>query len=45
MCHSAGEEAETKTLHELELLYEDVPDLMSYTEQAKKRYHCSRLTW
>ncbi|XP_041935143.1 dynein heavy chain 6, axonemal [Alosa sapidissima] len=40
-----GEGAEAKTLHELELMmYEDLPDLMSYTEQAKKRYHCSRLT-
>ncbi|XP_076873752.1 dynein axonemal heavy chain 6 isoform X2 [Brachyhypopomus gauderio] len=25
-------------------LYENTPGKMSYTEQAKKRYHCSRLT-
>ncbi|XP_063073303.1 dynein axonemal heavy chain 6 [Engraulis encrasicolus] len=38
-----GESVEAKMAAELGL-YDDGPDMMSYTEQAKKRYHCSRLT-
>ncbi|XP_052368634.1 dynein axonemal heavy chain 6-like [Oncorhynchus keta] len=29
---------------EIELLFEEAPEKMSYTEQANKRYHCRRLT-
>ncbi|KAM6971776.1 dynein axonemal heavy chain 6 [Aplochiton taeniatus] len=36
--------AEVKPPPELEMLLNDAPERMSYTEQANKRYHCSRLT-
>jgi hypothetical protein len=26
-------------------IYGQAPDKMTYTEQAKKRKHCQRLTW
>ncbi|KAL7841172.1 hypothetical protein SRHO_G00248630 [Serrasalmus rhombeus] len=35
---------ESKLCADLELLYEEASEKMSYTEQANKRYHCSRLT-
>ncbi|KAI4873222.1 hypothetical protein NFI96_025127 [Prochilodus magdalenae] len=39
-----SEGAGSKLQADLELLYEEASEKMSYTEQANKRYHCSRLT-
>ncbi|XP_072525800.1 dynein axonemal heavy chain 6 [Salminus brasiliensis] len=36
--------AESKPHVDLELTYEETSEKMSFTEQANKRYHCSRLT-
>ncbi|KAK6324533.1 hypothetical protein J4Q44_G00038750 [Coregonus suidteri] len=38
------EGTESKQSPEIELLFEEAPEKMSYTEQANKRYHCRRLT-
>uniref|UniRef100_A0A673W197 Dynein axonemal heavy chain 6 n=1 Tax=Salmo trutta TaxID=8032 RepID=A0A673W197_SALTR len=35
---------DSKQSPEIELLFEEAPEKMSYTEQANKRYHCRRLT-
>ncbi|XP_035385934.1 dynein heavy chain 6, axonemal [Electrophorus electricus] len=40
--HTDGDES--KLCADVDLLCEDTPGKMSHTEQANKRYHCSRLT-
>ncbi|KAL1023853.1 hypothetical protein UPYG_G00047240 [Umbra pygmaea] len=38
------EGSDSKPSPDMELLFNEVPEKMSYTEQAKKRQHCRRLT-
>ncbi|KAG7458844.1 hypothetical protein MATL_G00224900 [Megalops atlanticus] len=41
---SPGEGDESRMSQEMELLFEETSEKMSYTEQAKKRFQCRRLT-
>ncbi|XP_067106416.1 dynein axonemal heavy chain 6 [Osmerus mordax] len=42
--YDGGEETESKPSPEMDLMFEEDAEKMSYTEQANKRYHCRRLT-
>ncbi|KAG9342632.1 hypothetical protein JZ751_016069 [Albula glossodonta] len=42
--YEPGEGEESMLTEEMEQLYKDAPEKMSYTEQAIKRNHCQRLT-